>query len=654
MNMSPPENAEYSTIDRIMQYVDENPYWPLPADYPELSEDGKRNARLAAVSTQNTIDAFVGAWMLFRRMYLIPTEPGFFYHNYAESPPFHYDLIRFAAEYARNLVAAPRGYAKSVIIGTELPLMLMLTRPYIRIALGMATDKLIEDRFEIFNRQFQENPYIIQDFGLQRPKRGMAIWNRHHLQLLNGSKIQGFSVTGRKRGARPDLFILDDPEYDPDTEGGALVARDRFEGFLFKQIIPMLESGSGIYWIGTLIGRRSFIGHACYGDDKRFTYWNRRIYSALSEDPQTGKTELLWGEKWDEGTLRVRREEIGEAHFMSEYMNRPGSTQDRTLRIDPLLNEYTVEHDKPTGPLSLNSGALLKWYDSTGVEQRQQASEVFSKMYRIIAFDPARGLSAHHDYSCIAVMGFDRSNILWVLDMWMGRAPEAILMRNIFRLGARWRVHVIGIESVSRQIMLVDSLTTYVAAHRDELGDDARWMPRIVPVEYAGVRGGASKADRIMTLEWRFETGRIKYPAYLKNKWPFNMLYAQTEDFTYDLNLLEHDDAIDAVAMAHYIVHARGAGGNVSAVTPPKTFEQYMREGQFEWQGLPLINAFGVQGLTPEVLESIYTAHHDRAVGRPTQTGLRYARETGLKYRPSSRIVRTRRAYIPTLVYRKD
>lgn len=599
-----PDAAVHTDIlDRIDAAVERNPNWPLCADYEDLTADGQRQARLATLRRQNTPLDFVGAWMLFRHCYLICTEPGFFYHRYVESPPFHYELIEFAADYARNLVAAPRGYAKSVIVGTELPLMLMLTRPYIRVALGMATDKLIEDRFEVFNRQLTENSYIRDDFGLQKPKRGMAIWNRHHIQLLNGSKLQGFSVTGRKRGARPDMFILDDPEYDPDTEGGALVARERFEVFLFKQVIPMLESGSGIYWIGTLIGRRSFIGHACYGDDARFTYWNRRIYSAVSDDPQNGDASLLWEGKWDKQTLDVRCAEIGKANFQSEYLNRPGSNQDRTLRIDPILNEYTAV-DGRAEALSVSSPRLIRYHDKTTSAAETPANDLFNRMYRVIAFDPARGLSSHHDYSAITVLGFDRSNTLWVLDMWMGRAAESTLMRHIFRLGLRWRVNVIGIESVSRQIALVDSIGTYLTEHGDE-AFEANWKPRIVPIDYANRRGGSSKSERISTLEWRFDTGRIKYPAHLKDKWPISALYAQTQDFTYDMNLLEFDDALDTVAMGHFIVHARGASGGPASLTPPETFEQKLARGQTHICGMPIIQAFGGALITESILDRI-------------------------------------------------
>lgn len=613
----------------------DNPYWPLPSDYPALTEEGRREARLAALRRQSTPNDFVAAWELFRTFYLIPTEPGFFYHNFQPSPPFHYEIIRFAAMYARNLVAAPRGFAKSVIIGTELPLMLLLTRPFIRIVLGMATDKLIEKRFDTISVQLTDNPYILADFGTLKPKRGMAIWNRHHIQLTNGSRLEGFSVVGRKRGARPDLFILDDPEYDPDTESGAMVARDKFETFLFKQVIPMLEKGSGIYWIGTVIGRRSFLGHACYGDDPRFSFWNRRVYAAITTDPETQQSMLLWEQKWDKQTLDIRRAEIGDANFQTEYLNRLGSDNERVLRLDERATVYTRQDGKPI-PLSLSDTAVICYTNAAGQDCQACAGDLFKQMYRVITYDPAEGLSSHHDYSCIAVMGFDRENILWILDMWMGRAKGLEVLRQLWKLGIKWKPHVIGIESVSTQISILESAETFLKSRQD-YADIENWHPRVVGIDYSKRAFGTSKSDRISTLEWRFDTGRIKYPHHLRNEWPISMLYAQTRDFTYDLGLLEHDDALDAVAMAHYVIHARGRRPAEPQRPSVPTIDQMLEDGQTAIEGLPLIHAFPVSQLPDALLDTLVERYANQ-----TQRGAVPDYSRRLSFKPSADASRIR------------
>jgi hypothetical protein len=66
------------------------------------------------------------------------------------------------------------------------------------------------------------------------------------------------------------------------------------------------------------------------------------------------------------------------------------------------------------------------------------------------------------------------------------------------------------------------------------------------------------------------------------------MLFQQIEDFTSDLNLLEHDDAIDTVlGMAQYIVRPRSMMGDDGGV---KTPEDYLKQGKLvDETGMPLI-----------------------------------------------------------------
>ena len=322
------------------------PIWPLPRDYEELSSDGQKQARLAVLHNQSTPFDLVVAWDFFRRCYLAGAGKLFYKNGFEESSDFHYKMIYDLGSHGRNAQAAPRGSAKSTVIGIETPLLLALTRPHYAMTLGLATDRLVEERFDILIQQFVENELILQDFGEMKPPRGRKIWNHHQLSLTNGAIIKGLSVMGKKRGGRPRLFILDDPENDPDSDSqaAAQIVIEKFEMILFHQIIPMLESGSSIFWIGTLINRRSFLYHATSSDDSRFDFWNRRVLKAIAygkDDPK--KVYVLWPEKWSKEILEARRDEIGPSAFASEYCNEPISPQDRILVIDPRKNEYSVE-----------------------------------------------------------------------------------------------------------------------------------------------------------------------------------------------------------------------------------------------------------------------------------------------------------------------
>lgn len=581
------------------------PLWPLPRDYEELNSDGQRQARLAVLFNQTTPFDLVVAWDFFRRCYLAGAGKLFYKNGFEESPDFHYEMIYDLGYHGRNAGAAPRGSAKSTVIGMEAPLLLSITRPHYDISLGLATDRLVEERFDKLMTQFDQNELILQDFGNLHPPRGKGIWNHHQLTLTNGAVIKGLSVMGKKRGGRPRLFILDDPENDPDSESQAAAQAvvEKFEMIMFRQIIPMLESGSSIYWIGTLINRRSFLYHATTGDDPRFDFWNRKVLKAIEYDKgDTKKVYVLWPEKWSQEVLEARREEIGPSAFASEYCNEPVSDQERILVIDPRKNEYTVEGEFDWQNPLAHMGDII--WSERFMEPGRRIYKEFKKpykelvlpMYRILLFDYGRGLSQYNDYSCIMILGFDTLNILWILDMWLGRAKDATLLKLIYEKGMAWRVRVLGIEAISIQMSFAEKVITHVA-EMEGLGG-INWRPRVFPITYPSK---VTKPDRISGIEWRYSPGKIKYPAHLAGKWPFDQLYQQTEDFTHDLALLPHDDAIDTLSMNQFVVKNRG-GKFVREKERPNLLER-IRKNLPLIKGTPLLDGVSSADITEEMLD---------------------------------------------------
>jgi|GEM_PF-1729151 len=574
-----------------------------------LSKEGQKIARVEAVCRQRTPLEFVAAWDTFRRLYLMTTPAGFFYHNFKPSPPFHYQMIYDLGAYGRNMAAAPRGFAKSIVIGTEAPLFLAVTRPNLRIAICMATDEMVEARLAAIEKQLVENEYLLHDFGAMKPKRGSGIWNKKRLMLANGSMIFGMSVTGRKRGGRPDILILDDPEYDDHTnsETAGLVSREKFENLMFQQIIPMLEQGSGIFWVGTVIGKQSFLSYALGDEDKRFQYWNKKHYKAGDPDAQDpAKRELLWESNWDTEALRIRKAEIGPEAFAREYQNEVGSGADKSFTLDPKKNYYLVEDpdeiymsEPLRSPTKIRTNILQPDKNWAWVKTDFEARQLFNQLYVVVTVDSAKTVTRHSDYSCVCVSGFDSSNCLWILDMWLGRCPKEQLLGHIFRLGFKWGARVIGVESCSTQIELYDSCKTMMEEKKI-----CGWAPRVMPVDYTETKDRTKKGQRIATLEWRFSRGKIKIPANWLSEWPWKELIAEINDFTYDLGMLAHDDAIDTVAMTHYVVH--GQGNNEPPPPPRQTLSQQIETGDL-WVagGVPRLSAFNANELSMDILEAI-------------------------------------------------
>lgn len=582
-----------------------NVFWPLPSDYAELTLEGQRLARLNVLCKQGTPTDLVIAWNFFRRTYLAQSKGAVFYKSgFSESPSFHYELIYDIADWARNIYAAPRGSAKSTVL-MELCLLLALTRPFYEIIMALATERQVESRFDQLMMQLQNNELILEDFGIIQPKRRRALWNHHCLTLTTGSVIKGLSVMGKKRGGRPKLFLMDDPENDPDSdsETSRMAVIARFETILFKQIIPMLESGSSAVWIGTLIDRKSFLYRATTGDDPRFDFWNRKILKAIAYDEdESKKVHVLWPEKWPQDVLEARRAEIGESAFASEYCNNPISAQDRILFVDQRKNEYSVDGEFNWNNPLAHKGEI-HWQERIESragriyrEMKKPYHEFIKPMYRVLLFDYASGLSSYNDYSCIAVVGFDTQMTMWLLHLWLGRAKDASLMRLIYETGLAWRPRVLGIEAVSIQRSFAEALQEFVTEQEGNSGQP--WRARIYPVTYPSKE---SKAQRISSsLEWRFASGRIKYPAHLAGQWPYDQLYAQTADFTMDLALLQHDDVIDTLAMSKYVVKTRGSR-LWKEKRKPNLLERIIRN-EPEIPGMPLLSGVPSAAITDEMM----------------------------------------------------
>ena len=107
----------------------DNPFYPLPTDYPDLSMEGQRQARINACrlwtakdrNPQEIAEAFAASMRFFDMWYLHADkesdfDPLFYDDDPLETPEFHYDILKQWAGSPRNICIAPRGSAKSFLV----------------------------------------------------------------------------------------------------------------------------------------------------------------------------------------------------------------------------------------------------------------------------------------------------------------------------------------------------------------------------------------------------------------------------------------------------------------------------------------------------------------------------------------------------------
>ena len=576
---------------------DGNPFYPLPSDYEVLSPPNQQAARRWACARRDSPDEFVESWSLFRELYFRPTDTHFYRGIFYESPQCHYEWIRDFIAYPRNLEAAPRGTSKSTVLGKELPMMIALTMPYTVTSLVMATDNLIEDRFGEIQKQFQENEYLLTDYGQQRPPKGSGTWNLHRLNLISGSLIQGVSVESRKRGMRPWALILDDPEFDPTHEFEETNLLKELETLLFRQLLPMLDPGSRMVWIGTMISRRAALWAACMGTDPRFRMWNRRVYGLTDRDLTTGRTEYLWKSKWGPKQVAIRRRELGEAAYQAECENNPVSASDRILHIEEPYDTYTV------------SGGKISWYirGPNGVPELCEAvyEEWLDKLARVFTVDPALSLKLTADQSSILCVGIDTDRIWWVLDLFLGRMTEGRLIDEVYRMGLEWQPTLVGVESIAFQ----DLIRGRMESDLDDLTAGTSWQPRVWPITYPP---RISKPARFERLGPRMSRHGIRFPLHLEHVYPMKQLFTQVRDFTPDLALLPHDDAIEGLSMISYCPRVHPAGIDHSAFDDSPAAQLLQGRTTDFHTGLPLGLFIDPQTLDPRIVSELYAKRYTR------------------------------------------
>lgn len=482
-------------------------------------------------------------------------------------------------------------------------LLELLTNPQARIVYVCSKDKFVELRFSRIMRQLERNELILEDFGdVRPPKGGSGMWNRHALCPISGAELLGESISGGVRGHRASLIIIDDPEHDPKAGTDQEQVVEGFEQTLFNVILPMLEGDNAcLFWIGTIISRRCFLYNVCRGADPRTVAWNRRIYAALENG------QPIWPEKWGTKKLEEKRLEIGDSAFSAEYLNDPRSDVDCILKINPETCEYNLHNpDADTSSLDenpLESPVVLSWNnrirmaDSSVVQEPQErtAAEHFKSMHRVITVDYAYSVTASSDFSAIHVLGADRHNQCWSLDLWHGKARSEELVRRIWEMALKWRVRVVGVEYTT----IREEFFSQVRDMGDEIAQRYGWAPQCVLIKYPY---GVQKGDRIASaLEWRFRRGLIKLPKWRSTIMPYRELYTQIRDFTPDLKLLPKDDAIDTLAMYQQIVKGPSVGKEED-VAKPGLMELLESGEKYLPGGIPIALAFDPQQLPPSVL----------------------------------------------------
>lgn len=453
-----------------------------------------------------------------------------------------------------DVVLAPRGAAKSTVLGLIFPIHALVHRLERHILILSATRAQARMRLQGIRSALRESATL----GRAWPVLGTR-WRRNNADSIeiDGVRIDAFSGASELRGLshgawRPTWIILDDIE--DGRRVGQPEYREKLSNWLHEVIDHLGDGYTNIDLIGTLLHTDALPRRMAERPDVRFRLfksieseaveeglWRRwenvvrgsesgdgieeaRRYFEARRDAMLRGTRVLWPEKEDYPSLRLLRLTLGATAFNKEKQNLPPVAGGGYFNLE-LLRRFTLMGE---AVVPVETGVAPGAPDDAVVSLRDLS--VFGFL------DPARGRAGGAsagsmlDFAAIATVGMDRDGRLFVLDVWLERAPASRQILKAFDLHARWRYVRFGIEANAFQSMLLEQLEH----ERNERRKRAE--PSDLPAH--GIERHESKQARIIRLEGRISAGRIFFSRDLPEEF-----IRQLEAFPGG----RHDDGPDAV-----------------------------------------------------------------------------------------------------------
>ncbi|SFB88335.1 phage uncharacterized protein (putative large terminase), C-terminal domain-containing protein [Brevinema andersonii] len=434
----------------------------------------------------------------------------FFSHylpHYADqkSPEFHREMIELLeSEKTRIAIAAPRGFAKSVLVSFAYVVWCILFEKRYFVVLVSATDALARDLSDFIRLEFTDNHRILEDFGsllLGQGSEDDFTANKTRV-LARGRKqaVRGF----RNRQHRPDLIILDDIEKDEESMSPKTIQKTL--DVINRGLVPSLKSGGKIVFIGTILRKRSVSGTLLLSEEEPWNMWERKIYRALEPDGNGGE-KSLWEERFSVEFLQEQQRKIGLSAFHAEYQNMP-SDEENSLFTESMIREGQREVGAPMA----------------------------------LFIDPSVDGIKANDYKAGVLVSKNQDEFI-VVDAVMGQGSDHKFFENIINLYQKYQdsILIVAVESNGFQAYFLKELQAFAEKEG-------------VALPLHAIKNTLKKEHRITKLVPLFETNKIVFDGELIRSKTGKLLI---EQLLYFPDSVVHDDGPDALEGAIRVLEAR-------------------------------------------------------------------------------------------------
>jgi len=391
---------------------------------------------------------------------------------------------------ARYAIAAPRGFAKSTIVGLQYVIYCICYKLEDFIVLTSSTSSQATDFLRHIKEEFEANERLKADFPEVCEVGGKLVpprWTQSEIITSNDVKVialgTGQQLRGRRhKESRPSLIILDDIETDEAVENSD--SRYKLEDWVNKTVLKAGDARTNVIIIGTLHHPASLL--AKYTDSKQSPGWTSKVYKAITsyavrvelwekwkrillgreayneefgldaalafykkhESAMLEGVKLLWSDFKSYYDLMLMREQEGYSSFDSEMQNEPINPRDCSFNMDEIHywdDEYESEENliRSMKREILFYGAVDPSLGKEGKQSDYSAIIVVAwnsengKIY-VLEADIARrstdktlsDILAHHLKREIVNLGFETNNF------------QEVLARDLNRLAREQRIRV--------------------------------------------------------------------------------------------------------------------------------------------------------------------------------------------------------------------
>jgi len=434
-------------------------------------------------------------------------------------PEFHRELVVELMKDGKFAGGAPRGGAKSTIVGLVFLAWLALNGhrwfiPYISDTFLQA--KLLAGGLKAELESNSKIKFIYPNAVSKRwGEEGFIINGLKHecyiLPLGAGMKIRGLKF----KNHRPDQVIIDDLEnmevvYSKER-------RMKLQKWFDYDLEPAMDRYSkNIVYIGTILHYHSLLKQVLEKSGK-YSGWRTRLWKAINEDG-----ESFWPSRFSIDYLKAMRDDpnhpdyVGSIVFAQEMQNEPQDDKDRIIKTD-WIREYTLREKWISLVANTDQERMWKWLDT---------------LEREGAVDPAISEKESADFFSMYIAGFEESSANeYMLDLHHDKIPDindqvTLICDKI----EEWRLTKIGIESVAYQSGLYKLV-------RKELNRRRVFYCTVVPI-----KTDKDKIRRARIHSSAFEAGQV----WLRSD---HQKCATIKDEIFEFPLGAHDDAFDSLML---------------------------------------------------------------------------------------------------------